>query len=741
MTSVGKPRQQWIGADADVSAPLFRCEFQCDRTPVAATLLISGLGYHEAWLNGERVGDHQLDPAQTDYARRVFFLRHDVTHLLCEGANAIGVILGNGWYNQDRVWGQAGLSYGQPRLMAELHLCYDKGQTDVIRADTGWRWASGPITDNNIYAGECYDGRLERPGWTSPGFDAAEWQKAVSVPPPGGELQVQQMPPMRRIETLQPVRIERKQNAFVVDLGQNFSGWVRIQVTAPQGTEIVMRFAETVFPDGRIDPSTTGVFATGVEQVDRYICRGDGEETWEPRFTYHGFRYVEVSGWPGELTADEIVGVVVHNDLPVAGTFESSDARLNRLHRMALWTHRSNCHGIPEDCPARERCGWLGDANLVAEYSMWNYDAKGFWEKFLGDIETTRAGNNGIPCNIAPGKRGTRGNANPDWAAAFIMVPWYLYLFSGDRTIIERHWAGMTQLMAHFQAEAEGWILSGGYGDFFDPGTDAIVQHTPQALTSTLWFLRCAEVMRRMAAAVNEGERAESYHRWRCQIAEAVKTRFYDESAGSFGSQAANVLALAFDVFPEADSRMLQALVSDIQQRDIHMNVGVMGVRFMLEVLTGRGHGELALALLRQNSYPSFGSLIERGATTLWECWGEEGHSQTHGPRSMSHPFMGGFDNWFYHTLAGIRPDPEAPGFERFLLKPYPVKGVDRVRCHHDSPYGRIESNWRRGGDLFTWKVRVPAGTTAIAFIPGEEQHTVLNPGDHHFEHVLPVKK
>ncbi|MDT8392139.1 MAG: family 78 glycoside hydrolase catalytic domain [Lentisphaeria bacterium] len=412
-----KPKQHWIGVGIPISGPMFRREFTCDHPLTGATLLISGLGYHDAWINGKRVGDHVLDPSQTDYESRVFYVRHDVTKMLYGGPNALGVILGNGWYNQDRVWGENGLSYGPPRLMAELHLTYADGTTGIIRADTDWRWAPGPITDNNVYAGECYDARLEIDGWCLPGFDDSTWQAAVIMDPPGGELQEQIMPPMRRIDGLRPVNIDdREDGIYVVDFGQNFAGWCRIQVEGSGGTEITLRYAETVFPDGTLDTSTTGVFATKVEQVDRYICRGPcGQstsqhqqirkvstldmsnyhgtashekatvwpETWEPRFTYHGFRYVEVSGWPGDLRPENITGVIVHNDLPAVGRFECSDDRLNQLHRMALWTHRGNMHGIPEDCPAREKCGWLGDANLVAEYSLWNYGGKTFWEKYL----------------------------------------------------------------------------------------------------------------------------------------------------------------------------------------------------------------------------------------------------------------------------------------------------------------------------------------------------------------------
>ena len=660
----------WIGMASRRgrrAAPLFRREFTVNGPVASATLVISGLGYFEAWINGGRVGDHVLDPAQTDYEKRVFYVSHDVTEMTRTGINAIGVMLGNGWYNQDRVWGKKGISYGKPRLLAELHLALADGSKQVFGSNKRWTCSAGPITEDNIYAGESYDARLEQLGWSSSGFDDSDWKPIVMMPEPGGRLERQEIPPIRRIEELRPIAInEGAPGRYVVDMGQNFSGWARIQLEAQAGTEIQMRFAEALEGDGNIDTASTGVFATKVEQVDRYICKGKGVEAWEPRFTYHGFRYVEVTGWPGVLNTEDLVGVVVHTDLRVAGSFQCSDERLNELHRMALWTHRSNIHSIPEDCPARERCGWLGDANIVAEYSMWNFHGKAFWMKYLDDVETTSALNGGLPCNIAPGKR-TGGPANPDWAAAFIMLPWYVYLHYGDSKVLVKHWDGMKCLIEHFAECADEWVLEGGYGDWFDPGGESCCTHTSPSLTTTIWFHQCVQVMASAATLLNQEGVAERYHSWVSQIREAFVERFYNYEKGSFGSQTADAMVLQFGLGPKGEeARILQSLVSDIRERETHLNTGIMGVRFLFEVLTRNGHGELAMALTHQNTYPGYGNLIQRGATTLWECWGESQFSETCGPRSLNHPMMGGFDNWFYNTLAGIRPDPAHPGAHHF---------------------------------------------------------------------------
>ena len=726
----------WIGtgagADSD-DAPLLRRAFTVhgDNRVARATLEITGLGYYEAWINGQRVGDHVLDPAQTDYEQRVLYVSYDVTALVQSDANTIGVMLGNGWYNQRLLWlEQCESTYGAPCLLAELHIEFADGSTEVVGTDEAWTCASGPITGNNVYAGENYDARLEQAGWSSPDFDDSGWNSADPVSAPLGRLEKQEMPPIRCIETLRPITIDKVSGRYVVDFGQNFAGWARIQITAAAGTEIWLRYAEALWTDGNIDTASTGVFVAGVEQIDTYTCNGDGPESWEPRFTYHGFRYVEVTGWPGELTENDITGVVVHTDLAIAGNFHCSDGRLNQLHTMTLWTHRSNIHGLPEDCPAREKCGWLGDANVVAEFSMWNFQGKTFWEKYIDDIETIRAGNDGLPMNIAPGPR----NYGPisDWTSAFITLPWYVYVFYGDRTVLEKHWEGMQFLLEHFGASANNWILEDGHGDWYDTGGPGPCTHTPPAFTTTIWFYQCAEIMARTAALLGKPADAERYATWPNKIRDAVIERYYDRDAGSFGSQTADVMALQFGLVPDGETdRVAESLIRDIRQRDTHVTTGMMGVRFIFEVLTNHGHGELALALMHQDSYPSFGHLIERGATTLWECWGEEEHDKQDGPRSLNHPMFGGFDNWFFNTLAGIQPDIAQPGFKHFFLNPHPIPGLDSAQAHHDSPHGRIVSEWTHADGNFAWTVEVPEGTTATATLPFTGEVRTLQPGRH----------
>lgn len=729
------------------AAPMFRREFKIGKAVRHAQLFICGLGYYEVYINGGRVGDHVLDPAQTDYDIRAFYVIHEIAGFLHSGMNAIGVILGDGWYNQDRVWKDShegkGMSYGSPRFIAKLEMLSSDIKISSVLSDESWKCARSPIIENSIYAGEKYDARLDQPGWNVQGFDDSSWTSPALVPEPCSRLERQEIPPIRKIREFVPKAIvEARPGTWVVDMGQNFSGWARISATAPEGTEIRMRFAETVSQDGMVDTGSTGVFATKVEQVDTYVCKGSGRETWEPRFTCHGFRYVEITGWPGTPSCEDVIGILVHTALEKAGVFECSDERMNLLHKMAFWTHRSNIHGIPEDCPARERCAWLGDANIVCEYSMWNFKSADFWEKYLGDIETSRSMNGGIPFNVSPGRR-TCGNASHDRMAAFILIPWYLYVCQGRKYLLERHYAGMKAVLERFKEMSSGWILSGGFGDCFEPGMVDKPTLTPEVLTTTIWFFRCAQVMSKTAHILGHSADGMKYGEWTASIREAFLKRFYKPGSHGFGSQTADTMALHFGLVPDGETEnVLAALVKDLREtRSCHCHVGIFGLRYLFETLARHGHADLAFDLLHQDSYPSFGDLMNRGATTLWEYWGEPEVDRAHGPRSLNHPMMGGFDNWFFNSLAGIRPDEDSPGFSHFFLEPHPVTRIRWLDAKYESPFGMILSSWKFDGDNFLWEVDVPEGTEATVILPYSGDVKLLPPGQYAFEKFISAKK
>ena len=714
-------RAKWIGMDEQhrqQAAPLLRHTFAVSQTPVQARLYICGLGYYEASLNGKRIGEQVLDPGQTDYQKRCFYAVHDVIDLITTGLNALGVMLGDGWYNQNIVWTEQKLSYGPPRLLAQLELRFPNDDPQIIASDHDWRVHRGPVVKNNIYAGETYDARCQQHGWDTHKFDDAHWDSPVTMPAPGGSLTAQLNPPIRKCRTITPQNITSpKDGTWMLDMGENFAGWVRLHLHKPAaGTTITMRFAETVHPDGTLDPASTGVFATKVVQTDTYICEGVEEEIWEPRFTYHGFRYVEITGLSAEPNPNDFVGVVVHTDLISAGDFECSDAMLNLLHDMAKRTHLANVHSVPTDCPARERCGWLGDAIFVSEYSLYNFDSVAFWRKYLGDIETTRDG--GMPYDIAPGRRRcARGIA--DWCVAQILIPWYVYLHTADERILFNAWDGMQVVINDFAGRADSWILSGGRGDWCDPSVDTKPAYTPETLTTTIWFYVAANIMAHAARKLKKENDAVRYHHWMQKIHGAFIKHYFDPQHNSFGSQTANAMALYFDLIPEGKrDTIADALVKDIvEQHDYHWTTGIMGLRYLGDALADNGYGKVALRLFNQISPPSFGDLIRRGATTLWEYWGETEVDQAEGPRSLSHPMFGGFDTWFFQGIAGICPDPQHPGFRHVLLKPQFIEGLEYAKTTYHSLQGTIESHWQREQNNLTWDVTLPANTSATAVV------------------------
>jgi len=709
-------------------APQFRREFNLPEVAIRrARLYVCGLGYHEVYVNGQKLGDHVLDPAQTDYEQRALYVVHDAQPLLTPGANVLGVVLGNGFYNQRAVWGDLG--YGRPRFLLRLVVEHFDGSETSITSDDRWRAKRGPILMNNVYAGEHYDARLETPGWTVTGFDNAGWARAAAVEAPGGRLEAQLLPPIRRIAERSPSAVTEPQpGVYVFDLGQNLSGWARVEARGPEGHVVRMRYAEALGADGMIDTASTGVFATHVEQVDTYVCKGtDVPEPWEPRFTYHGFRYVEVTGLIARPGPETLRGVVVHSDLPGAGSFSSSDAMLNRLQQTARWTLLSGMHGLPTDCPTREKCGWLGDAHVIAEMGIFNFYMPQFWTKYLGDIETTRRGN--VPSMIAPGKR-LCGVATPDWATAYIQIPWRLYQYYGDERVLAEHYAGMTQLFDVHDRQRKDGILSAGLGDWCPPGSVEPVS-TPVALTSTAYFYQDALILAKVANVLGKIEDAARFEDIARGTRAAFIAKFYDAAAKSFGSQTADAFALYLGLCPDGEAQAVaDSLARDVTEKHGgHHSTGITGSRYLYWALSEYGHGAVALGMLHQEDYPSFGHLFSRGATTFWESWGEPEVDAKWGARSQNHPMQGGFAAWFFHGLGGIQPVDAAPGFKEIYLAPQIVPGLADVAVEYVSLYGPIRSSWRVEAGVLTWDVLIPANTRARLRVPAAAGAEVLEGG------------
>ncbi len=719
----------WISYESK-AAPLLRKEFGIKKKLKEARAYISAPGYYELSINGSRIGDNVLDPGQTDYEQRIFYVVYDVTAELTAGSNAIGVMLGNGWYNQTAVnhgrYGWKDVVYGTPVLIFQLHLRYSDGSEEYIISDKSWKGSPGPVISNNIYAGEQYDSRLEQKGWDMPGFDDSGWENVSPAAAPGGKLVSQNIPPVKKTGILHPQKITSpKPGIFVFDMGQNFAGWAKLKIKAARGTEIQLRFAEWLGQNGMIDPGSTGLYATGVVQTDKYICNGNGIETWEPRFTDHGFQYVEMTGFPGIPDKNNIEGIIVHTYLRKTGEFTCSDQRFNKLHSTAIWTETSNLQSIPTDCPHRERCGWLGDAFLTSDMTMFNFSAASFWTRFIRDIETSRRGD--IPTNIAPGRR--TGGKDPDWGAAYIQLPWNMYLYYGDSSVINEHYAGMAHFMSYLQNIARNFIIYQGIGSLFPPGR-IMADETPVEFTSTALFYFCALTMSEMASVTGREENSKNYELLARKIKTSFNEKFYDSSVKSYGGQENNVLALAFGLVPDDEAEnVAENLNNDVViTHSYHMDEGVFGSRFICQVLGKYGYGETVRKMLDSDTYPGYGYLFSRGATTFWENWGElkfEDRDARGDDRSKNHPFRGGFDAWFYSGLAGINPDPADPGFRHILFRPQLTNVLDSAGATFNSVCGLISSKWQNRPGSFIWSVSVPANCTATIYIPASDPDSV----------------
>jgi alpha-L-rhamnosidase len=726
-------KAKWISYECQ-SAPLFRKEFKITKKVKDALVYISGLGYYELRMNGSKIGSHVLDPAQTDYEQRIFYVVYNVKDNIKIGENVVGIILGNGWYNQTAVnhgkYGWKDVIYGKPRLIFQMQIIYADGTEMLIVSDETWKGSTGPIISDNVYAGEVYDARLEPDGWDNPRFDDSNWNQVIISESPGGKLISQQIPPIKKMQSIQPVSMKSpKPGIYVFDMGQNFAGWAKLSLLAPEGTEIKLRFAECLHQDGMIDPASTGMYATNVVQTDKYICNGKGVEVWEPHFTYHGFRYVEMTGFPGKPAIENIEGVFLHTSVRKTGEFACSDTMINRLHKTALWTEMSNMYGIPTDCPHREKCGWLGDAFLTSDMTIYNFDVPLFWSKFIDDIETSRKGD--IPQNIAPGRR--FGGSDPDWGVAYIQLPWKMFLYYGDKSIISEHYAGMSIFMNYLQKIAVDNIIYAGIGSLFSPGR-IMPGETPKEYTTTVLYYFCADVMSRMARVTGKEEDSQRYSQTAKDIKFSFNNKFYNESEKTYGCQEKNTLALAFGLVPENDETTVAGNLDNyvLNKQKGHVSTGIFGSRYIYETLGKYGYGETVKEVLNQTTFPGYGYLFSSGATTFWENWGEmkfEDDSEPGDERSKNHAFQGGFDAWFYNGIAGIIPDPENPGFKHIIFKPNIINTLDFEKAQYNSIHGTIKSELQNTGEKFRWLISIPANTTATAYIPAISKDAISESG------------
>ncbi len=730
---------RWIGFDEPGIGPaagkkLFlppprylRKEFRLAGPIRRATVYVTALGLYELRVNGRRVGDDWFTPGCTDYRKRVYYQTYDVTALLAQGDNAIAAVLADGWYAGYMGWGRRREMYGRKlRLRAQLHVECAGGTAETIVTDGSWRAATGPIREADFLMGEAHDARRDMPGWDAPGFDAAAWQRVNVTARIKAAAQAACGPTVKAFAELTPVRIaEPRRGRFVFDLGRNFAGVVRLKVAgARRGKRIVLRFAERLKPDGTIYTRNL----RGARATDTYYCRGGGEETWQPRFTFHGFQYVEVTGYPRRPKRDAVTGLALSSDTPVVGGFECSDGAANRLYGNICWTQRANFIDIPTDCPQRdERLGWTGDAQVYIRTATCNTDVAAFFTKWLADLEDARGPAGEYP-DVAPRKVAT-GGGTAAWADAGIICPWTLYNVYGDRRILRRHYAAMAGFIEYCRKSTRGTLLrpEAGYGDWLSIKAD-----TPRDVLATAYFAHSTHLMARIAAALGRKADAAKYGRLFGDIRAAFQNAYVADDGRIKGdTQTVYVLALAFGLMPE-DLRdaATKHLIEDIKARKWHLSTGFVGTKDLMGVLTRAGRVDVAYRLFHNRTFPSWGFSIGHGATSIWERW--DGWTPQRGfqtPRmnSFAHYAFGAVGQWMFQAIGGI--DTAGGGFRRIIIRPRPGGKLTFAKVSCDSIRGRIASNWKLTRAGLTMDVTIPANTTAAVHVPTADPAAVTEGG------------
>jgi alpha-L-rhamnosidase len=685
---------RWISATPNESAasPLFRREFSLSGKILRATAYIYGLGWYEFYLNGTKVGDHVLAPPNSHYDRENLYDTYDVSKLLRQNGNAVGVMLGGGY---DSTYSRWGWKWEQSkRFILQIRIDMADGSHHEILSDRHWRSHEGPITACGIYAGETYDARNEQKGWSTLGFDDRDWSPVTETDSPGGRLVANTMPPIRVTQTISPVNItEPRPGVFVADMGQNFAGWARIQMQGQRGDSIKLHYSELIDSTGMIDPWTN----RRARATDVYIFKGNGVESYEPRFTYHGFRYVEIAGPRKKPTAEMVQGRVVHADFGSEGSFTCSNATLNRVAQNFRWSMTSNFMSIPTDCAMRdERTPCSMDSRVYEEGAMYLFPMYRYYRKWLRD------------------SRGGKGN--PDWDGDQVLLPWRLYFFYGDTAILRENYEAMKTYVDTVTSRTPGLVYRDGYGDWCAPNTGTWESYFSNvAAVNTALFFQCVEIVANSASVLSDERAVTKYRALADSIRLAYNVAFFNPEHSSYGngSQTEDIMPLALNIAPpDRKEQVAGHLVHTIViEKEGHLDTGITGTEYIGDVLCDFGHGNTALQVFIQETYPGYGHQIKLGATTTWEQWYSKG-----GMNSHNHAMFSGAAATLFSRFGGIQP--VEAGFRRFVVKPSVIDSLQWVRVRIETVRGRVQSKWERHGKTFTMEVEVPVGAEVEVYVP-----------------------
>ncbi len=755
---------KWIGHEFDddvlvgktrLAARYLRKEFHLDENIAEARLYVSGLGQYSAYINGVEVApDELLKPALSDYRKRVYFNTFDVTDLLKNGDNAIGVTLAGGRFtamrynaqNPDFDFTDNVLHFGTPRMILQLEITYKDGNKSLIVSDESWKITNkGPIRTSNEYDGETYDENFELGDWTLPNYDDKSWLNAELVEAPKGILKPQMNPNIKIQDSLTPVAIFKKNNKWILNMGQNMVGVLEMNISGQKpGDTIILRFAENIYPDSTIDVRNL----RSAEATDRYIV---GNETfretslqWRPMFTYHGFRYVEVTGLRDTPKTSDFQGLVFYDEMLTTGSFETSNEILNAVYRNAYWGIRGNYRSMPTDCPQRdERMGWTGDRATGCYGESYIFDNHHLYAKWLDDGEDCQLENGSISDVFPPYWRNYTNSMT--WPGAFITVADMIYTRFGDDKPIREHYKAMKKWLIFMKTRYmfDGIMKRDQYGDWCMPPESPEMIHsrdrdrrTRKMVIATPYYCYLSNKMAKFAEILGLTDDVEYYRNEVSATAEAYNSKYLNQQIWRYDNNTvtANILPLFFGMVPKGhETDVLENIVDRTEDlHDNHVSTGVVGIQFLMRTLTEYGRGDLALQIATNNTYPSWGYMVRNGATTIWELW--NGNTADPSMNSGNHVMLlGDLIIWEYEYLGGIRA--LEPGYKKIQLKPYPIDGLDFVNCTYNSVSGRIESNWKRNGKRFEWDISIPANTEAEVWIPTSKGYKVKNlgSGKYHF--------
>lgn len=730
----------WISDGADVEfkpAPYFRKAFVAQKKIRSARAYIAVGGLYELHINGARVGDHRLDPAYTRFDRRTLYAVHDVTPYLRDGQNAVGIILGNGWYNHQSVavWDFHVAPWrARPAVCMDLRITYDDGTVQTISTGKDWKTAPGAITFNSIYAGEHHNAMLQQTDWAMPSFTDTAWKPVLYRAAPSQHVTVQAMHPIRNVEEIRSKRIAViNDTTHVFDFARNISGVVRLKVQGPAGTVIKLKHGERLYKDGRVDLSNIDIFYKPKEtgypfQTDIFTLSGKGEEIFMPSFNYKGFQYVEVtSSKPIVWNEESLTAYFMHSDVPHAGRIRSSNPTLNKIWEATNNSYLANLFAYPTDCPQREKNGWTGDAHIALETGLYNFDGITIYEKWMADHRDEQQPNGVLPSIIPTGGWGYEWGNGPDWTSTIAIIPWTIYLFYGDTTLLGACYENIRRYVNHIDELYPSGLTTWGLGDWVP-----VKSKTPVEYTSSVFYYHDVSILAKAALILNKPRDHAAYSALAKKIRDAINKKYLDRGKAIYGSgfQTELSFALHFGIVPEELRANVAAnLAKAVTGNSNQLDVGLLGTKAILNALSDNGYAGLAYKLASGESFPSWGWWIVNGATTLYENWRLDA---TH-DLSMNHIMFGEIGAWMYKSPGGIKPDPAKPGFQNILLQPHFVEGLDSFEAVYKSVKGEIVSSWKREGNALIYMAVIPANTTATLTLPGRKP-LQLAAGPHVFQ-------